>query len=61
MRLIAPGIWGRVFWDADLVFTGPPTLRLPSVRFENLCVQAGTFANPLGTDGDGRDLLRLTI
>ncbi|EBA11561.1 ABC transporter permease [Roseobacter sp. CCS2] len=61
LGIIAMGIIGRFVWDPDLVFTGSSMLRLPPVGFENLRGQAGTMANPLGTDGGGRDLLALII
>lgn len=61
LGIIAMGIIGRFVWDPDLVFTGSSLLRLPPVGFENLRGQAGTMANPLGTDGGGRDLLALII
>ncbi len=61
LGIIAMGVIGRFVWDPDLVFTGSSMLRLPPVGFENLRGQAGTMANPLGTDGGGRDLLALII
>lgn len=61
LGIIALGILGRIFWDPELVFTGSSSLRLPPVGFENLRGQPGTWANPLGTDGGGRDLLALII
>jgi len=61
LGVIALGIIGRFVWDPDLVFTGSSMLRLPPVGFENLRGQEGSMANPLGTDGGGRDLLALII
>ncbi|WP_224823423.1 ABC transporter permease [Cognatishimia sp. MH4019] len=61
LGIIAMGIIGRFVWDPDLVFTGSSMLRLPPVGFENLRGQAGSMANPLGTDGGGRDVLALII
>lgn len=61
LGIVAMGILGRIFWDPDLVFTGSATLKLPPIGFENLRGQAGTLANPLGTDGAGRDVLALLI
>ena len=61
LGIVALGLIGRLLWDPDLVFTGSSMLRLPPIGFENLRGQEGTLANPLGTDGGGRDLLALII
>jgi len=61
LGIVALGILGRLFWDLELVFTGSGMLKLPPIGFENLRGQEGTLANPLGTDGAGRDLLALII
>jgi len=61
LGIVLLGILGRIFWDPDLVFTGSSMLKLPPVGFENLRGQVGTFANPLGTDGAGRDMLALLV
>ncbi|MEL6584544.1 MAG: ABC transporter permease [Pseudomonadota bacterium] len=59
--IVLMGIIGRLAWDMELVFTGSGMLRLPPIGFENLRGQEGTMANPLGTDGAGRDVLALLI
>lgn len=61
LGIVVLGIVGRVLWDLELIFTGSNMLRLPPVGFENLRGQPGTLANPLGTDGGGRDMLALII
>ena len=61
LGIVALGLVGRLLWDLELVFTGSSMLRQPPLGFENLRGQAGTFANPFGTDGAGRDLLALII
>ena len=61
LGIVLVGIVGRFLWDLDLVFTGSSALKLPPVGFENLRGQQGALANPLGTDGGGRDLLALII
>lgn len=61
LGIVLLGVIGRILWDPDLVFTGSATLRQAPVGFENLRGQAGTWANPLGTDGAGRDILALLI
>ncbi|MEM7644929.1 MAG: ABC transporter permease, partial [Pseudomonadota bacterium] len=61
LGIVALGLIGRLLWDLELVFTGSSLLRQPPIGFENLRGQAGTLANPLGTDGAGRDLLALLI
>lgn len=61
LSIVFVGIVGRFIWNLDLVFTGSSALKLPPIGFENLRGQGGTLANPLGTDGGGRDLLALII
>ncbi|MEL6587374.1 MAG: ABC transporter permease subunit, partial [Pseudomonadota bacterium] len=61
LSVVALGILGRLFWDLEAVFTGANMLKIPPIGFENLRGQSGTFANPLGTDGAGRDMLALLI
>lgn len=61
LSIVALGLIGRILWDPDLVFTGSSMLKLPPIGFENLRGQGGTLANPLGTDGGGRDMLALII
>ncbi|MEO1550237.1 MAG: ABC transporter permease [Pseudomonadota bacterium] len=55
------GLLGRILWDPEMVFVGSAMPKLPPPGFENLRGQAGTFANPLGTEGSGRDMLALII
>ncbi|PTX54897.1 peptide/nickel transport system permease protein [Litoreibacter ponti] len=61
LGIIALGIFGRLVWNLDLVFTGSSPLKLPPLGFENLRRQPGVLDHPLGTDGGGRDLLALII
>ncbi|MCY4334907.1 MAG: ABC transporter permease [Litoreibacter sp.] len=61
LAIIAVGILGRLFWDPELVFVGSGIPKMPPPGFENLRGQSGTFANPLGTEGSGRDMLALII
>ncbi len=61
MGIIALGIFGRIFWDTDLVFTGAVMPSQAPPGFENLRGQAGLASSPLGTDVAGRDLLALLI
>ncbi|MEL6678905.1 MAG: ABC transporter permease [Pseudomonadota bacterium] len=61
LLIILVGVLGRILWDPDLVFTGSAMLRQPPVGFENLRGQVGTWENPLGTEGSGRDMLALLI
>lgn len=55
---------GRAVWNTDLAFVGSSPLKLPpagvtiSTKFREV---TGTMEHPLGTDGDGRDLLALII
>ena len=57
--IVVLGLLGRLLWDMELVFTGSGPLKLPPLGFENLRGQPGAWANPLGTDGAGRDMLAL--
>ncbi len=61
LGIVALGIIGRLLWNLELVFTGSSLLKIPPIGFENLRGQAGTLANPVGTDGAGRDMLALLI
>ncbi len=61
LGIVIIGILGRIFWDPELVFVGSGIPKLPPPGFENLRGQAGTFTNPLGTEGSGRDMLALII
>ena len=62
--LLAAAFIGQFVWDTDLAFVGSSPLKLPPVGFSHETlrgVSEGTWAHPLGTDGDGRDLLALMI
>ena len=61
LTIILLGLIGRRRWDPELAFSGSSMLRQPPVGFENLRGQAGSWANPLGTEGSGRDMLALLI
>lgn len=61
LGIVIIGLLGRWFWDSDLVYVGAAMPKLPPPGFENLRGQAGTFLNPLGTEGSGRDMLALII
>ncbi len=61
LGIVALGILGRLFWDADLVFTGAGTPRQAPAGFENLRGQAGSWSHPFGTDVSGKDILALLI
>jgi len=61
LGIILLGLFGRIVWDPELVFTGSAPLKLPPLGFENLRKQPGVLDFPLGTDGTGRDMLALLI
>lgn len=61
LGIIAVGIFGRILWDPELVFTGSGPLRLPPLGFEGLRGNVGIADHPLGTDGSGRDMLALLV
>ncbi len=61
LGILVLGLLGRLFWDPDMVFVGSAMPKLPPPGFENLRGQGGTFANPLGTEGSGRDMLAVII
>ena len=55
---------GRATWDTDLAFVGSAPLKLPPVGISRTTIRGtteGTWEHPLGTDGDGRDILALLI
>jgi len=55
---------GNLVWDTDLAFVGSAPLKLPPVGFARDTIRGetiGTWDHPLGTDGDGRDILALII
>lgn len=56
------GIFGRLFWNTNLAFTGSSPLNLPPVGFTStLTKQVGSPDHPLGTENSGRDMLALII
>lgn len=62
--LLGAAFVGQFAWDTDLAFVGRSPLKLPPVGFTHETlrgVSEGSWAHPLGTDGDGRDLLALMI
>ncbi|MEM6825683.1 MAG: ABC transporter permease [Pseudomonadota bacterium] len=61
LGIVVIGVLGRFLWNPDLVFVGSSMPKLPPPGFENLRGQLGTFANPLGTEGSGRDMLALVV
>jgi peptide/nickel transport system permease protein len=55
---------GRFVWDTDLALVGNSPLKVPPAGFSHTTLRGttvGTMANPLGTDGDGRDMLAVMI
>ncbi len=50
LSIILLGLLGRMFWDAELVFTGAGLPRQAPLGFENIRGQVGTLAHPLGTE-----------
>jgi len=51
---------GRATWNTDLAFVGSAPLKLPPGGVSRTTIRGtteGTWEHPLGTDGDGRDLL----
>lgn len=62
VAIVALGLLGRLFWDMNMVFVGEGGRpRLPPAGFEGIRGRVGSMANPLGTDGSGRDMLALII
>jgi peptide/nickel transport system permease protein len=51
---------GQIFWDRDLAYIASSPLNLPPVGLEYKG-QVGTWANPLGTENSGRDMLALIL
>ncbi|MEZ4631368.1 MAG: ABC transporter permease [Deinococcales bacterium] len=55
---------GRFLWDTDLALVGSSPLKKPPVGFSHTTLRGtsvGTMEHPLGTDGDGRDMLAVMI
>lgn len=64
LLLLGAAFVGRLVWDTDLAFVGSAPLKLPPVGFSMESLRGdrvGTLEHPLGTDGDGRDMLALMI
>ena len=64
LLLLGAAFVGLLTWNTDLAFVGSSPLKLPPVGFSHETlrgVSEGTWEHPLGTDGDGRDLLALMI
>ncbi len=64
LLIIFGSLIGRVVWDTDLAFVGSAPLKLPPPGFSYTTVRGtteGTWDHPLGTDGDGRDILATII
>jgi peptide/nickel transport system permease protein len=59
--ILLMGILGRIFWNADLAYTGSSPLNLPPVGFVSSRGLEGTWEHPLGTENSGRDLLALMM
>ena len=59
--IVLIGIFGRLFWNMDLVYVASSPLNLPPVGFENRRGQQGTWAHPLGTENRGCDMLALMV
>ncbi|HEV7277539.1 MAG TPA: ABC transporter permease [Devosiaceae bacterium] len=55
------GILGQVFWDPGLAFPAEARPNMPPVGATSLRGHEGTWANPLGSEGSGRDMLALLI
>jgi peptide/nickel transport system permease protein len=55
---------GRFLWDTDLALVGSSPLKTPPVGVSHTTLRGtttGTMEHPLGTDGDGRDMLAVMI
>jgi peptide/nickel transport system permease protein len=55
---------GRFAWDTDLALVGNSPLKVPPVGFSHTTLRGttvGSIEHPLGTDGDGRDMLAVMI
>ena len=59
--IVLIGIFGRLFWNMDLVYVASSPLNLPPVGFENRRGQQGTWEHPLGTENRGCDMLALMV
>ena len=64
LLILAGIVVGRFVWDPDLALVGNSPLKVPPAGFSHTTLRGttvGTMANPLGTDGDGRDMLAVMI
>ncbi len=55
---------GRFVWNTDLALVGNSPLKVPPAGFSHTTLRGtttGTMEHPLGTDGDGRDMLAVMI
>ncbi len=55
---------GQFTWDSDLALVGNSPLKQPPVGVSHTTLRGtsvGTWEHPLGTDGDGRDMLAVMI
>jgi peptide/nickel transport system permease protein len=64
LLILLGALVGRFVWDTDLALVGTSPLKVPPVGVEHTTLRGttvGTMAHPLGTDGDGRDMLAVMI
>jgi peptide/nickel transport system permease protein len=62
--ILAGTVIGRFVWDTDLALVGSSPLKVPPVGVSHTTLRGttvGTMEHPLGTDGDGRDMLAVMI
>jgi peptide/nickel transport system permease protein len=55
---------GQFLWNTDLALVGSSPLKVPPAGFSHTTLRGtteGTMEHPLGTDGDGRDMLAVMI
>jgi peptide/nickel transport system permease protein len=64
LLILIGAVVGSLFWNTDLAVVGSAPLRRPPVGFTHTSLRGavtGTMDHPLGTDGDGRDMLAVMI
>lgn len=64
LLVLGGALIGQFLWDADLALVGSSPLKVPPAGVSHTTLRGttvGSMAHPLGTDGDGRDMLAVMI
>ncbi len=64
LLILGGTVVGRFVWDTNLALVGSSPLKAPPIGVSHTTLRGttvGTMEHPLGTDGDGRDMLAVMI